>query len=110
MPSNVANVSAADVDGDGKPDVFVALGDGSVALLRNLTVAGDSSASFAPAQILPAEGGASTLLATDVNGDGRPDLIVGNSGANSVSVLPNTQYRCTLVAPSAYVKVIAVRR
>ena len=30
------------------------------------------------------------MVAADLNGDGRPDLIVANSGANTVSVLLNT--------------------
>ena len=86
------SVSTADVNGDGKPDLIVPSSqDGAVSVLLNSTAPGAATPSFAAQQIFRT-GGASISVATiDVNGDGKPDLIVGNDGGdNTISVLLNS--------------------
>ena len=84
-------VAAADVNGDGKPDLIVAnTNDNTVSVLLNTTAPGATTPSFAAQQIFATGSGPRSVTAADVNGDGKPDLIVANYGGNTVSVLLNT--------------------
>ena len=92
-------VVVADLDGDQWPDVAVNNpGSGSVTILRNLT-GGTGSLSFAPAQqIQLTDGGRGYIIAGDLNGDNKPDLVLTN-GFNSkriISILRNTSTTGTI--------------
>jgi Bacterial Ig-like domain (group 3)/FG-GAP-like repeat len=73
------SVAVADVNGDGKPDLLVANGNGSVGILL-----GNGDGGF-QAAVTYGSGGASasSLAVTDVSGDGKLDLVVANLCANS---------------------------
>jgi hypothetical protein len=80
------SVAVADVNGDGKPDVMVAsncainsCANGSVGVLL-----GNGDGTFQTA-VSYSSGGESTfsVAVADVNGDGKPDLIVANACASS---------------------------
>jgi hypothetical protein len=87
----------ADLNGDGKPDLLVAnqctssICNGSVGVL---SANGDGN--FKTAVTYKCSGRAYSVAVADVNGDGKPDLLVGNRyGHGSVAVLINASTAST---------------
>lgn len=87
-------VAAVDVNGDSYPDLIVVnacglnsgcTGNGTVAVLLN-----NGNGTFAPA-VNYSSGGymASSVAAGDVNGDGKPDIVVVNACGSTSFSLPN---------------------
>jgi hypothetical protein len=71
------SVTATDVSGDGKPDLIYVSFPSSLVVLTN-----NGNGGFVSEVTLPTSGGVSFPLwatATDLNGDGRPDLICANT-------------------------------
>ena len=96
------SVTVADINGDGQPDLIVANLNGStVSVLLNTTAPGATTPSFAAQQTFATGSGANSVTAADVNGDGKPDLIVANYIGNTVSVLLNTQYQALFAGSPA---------
>jgi hypothetical protein len=82
-----AGVQVADLNGDGKPDI-IALDGGALGSANNggvyvLLNNGDKTFKVSGHYLLNEPG---TVAIADINGDGKPDMVVGQQGANSVAV------------------------
>ena len=81
-------LSAADFNGDGRPDLSYTRESGKVSISLNTTPRTTAAApSLAARQDAPAGGGPSATTAADFNGDGRPDLAVPDRDDGEVSIL-----------------------
>lgn len=84
------SVVAADLDNDGKPDLVVAnYQDNTISVLHNTTTAGSATMSFDAQQTYAVGVNPEALAMVDVNGDGKPDVLVTNNSDLSISVLLN---------------------
>jgi hypothetical protein len=82
-------VVAADLDGDGKPDLATPnYTSNDVSVLRNMSTIG--TLSFAAAVNFAVAAGPISITAADLDADGKPDLATANATANNLSVLRNT--------------------
>ena len=83
--SGPRGLAAADLNGDGKPDLVVAnYASNTVGVLLN-----NGNGTFPAAATVYGTGGASPrgLAVADLNGDGKPDVVVTNNTSDSVGVL-----------------------
>ncbi|MBO9198676.1 MULTISPECIES: FG-GAP-like repeat-containing protein [Niastella] len=82
-------VHTADMDGDGLPDILGATNTDQITIYRNASVPGNIS--FAGPLQIPANAGIQDVKASDLDGDGKPDLVaIGITGKSAVSVIRNT--------------------
>ena len=80
----------ADLDGDGKKDIVVGhFTSSSVSVFRNTTLA-VGSISLATRQDFSTNSNPGWISVSDLDGDGKPEIIVSNWGSSNLSVFKNT--------------------
>jgi len=100
-------VAISDIDGDGKTDlVVVNRMSSSVSVFRNTSSSGSiTSGSFAAEVHFNTGPTPNSVAIGDIDGDGKPDLVVVNSGSNRVSVFRNTSSSGSITSGSFAAKV-----
>jgi len=102
-------VTVADINGDGKPDLIVANGGGSsVSVLLNATAPGAATPNFAVQQVFATSGDPYFVTAADMNGDGKPDLILTYNNGSTGAVLLNTTVPGAITPSFATLQAIAI--
>jgi hypothetical protein len=89
--NNPNSVVIGDVDGDGKLDLVVTnVDDNTISVFRNTSTPGSiTTGSFASKVDLTTGDVPYSVALGDIDGDGKPDLVVANVENNTVSVLRN---------------------
>jgi FG-GAP-like repeat/IPT/TIG domain/FG-GAP repeat len=91
----VTSLSIGDIDGDGKPDlVNTNFAGNTVSVFRNTNTGGIIS--FAPKISFGTGSLPATVSLSDLDGDGTPEIITANNGANTFSVLKNNSSTGTI--------------
>jgi hypothetical protein len=88
--NTVRNVTISDLDGDRKPDLISVDATGSVTIYKNKSVSGSINAGSFFSGIAFTHPGKSVHVTTgDLNGDGKPELVLTLNDRNSVLILKN---------------------
>lgn len=84
-------VAIGDLDGDGRPDIAAtSIGEGTVYVYQNLSAGGPlTTNSFASPVVLTTTGGGEDVAIADVDGDGKPDLLVTGYVPQVISLFQN---------------------
>jgi len=88
-----SDLVAADLNADGKADLAVSISSQNSSGPQVSSIAvllGDGAGGFGSLIMIPAERVASRIIAVDLNGDTRPDILTANQVVNNLTVALNT--------------------
>ncbi len=88
--NNHEGAAICDIDGDGKPDFIITNSNGtnSVSVFRNTSAGG--TISFAAKIDYAADNSPYSVATGDLDGDGKPDMVIASSGSNTLNFYKNT--------------------
>jgi hypothetical protein len=81
------SITAVDVNGDGKPDVIVANGYNGASNNVGVLLGNGDGTLQSVVTYYPGDWNPTSVAVSDVNGDGKPDLIVANGGSGGINTL-----------------------
>ena len=91
----------ADLDGDGKPDIIVANGDSNtVTVYHNNSTPGSVSFAETASYTMGSSGYPIGIVAGDLDGDGKPDLVVSNYYTQTLTIYINASTPGNIVMDS----------
>ncbi len=89
VSANPMCIDVHDLDGDGKPEMLVASSTYSnLGIYRNVSSIGNLA--FTAAINFGTGATPSSIVVSDIDGDGKPDILVSNSASNTISIFLNT--------------------
>ncbi|WP_207425024.1 FG-GAP-like repeat-containing protein [Pedobacter sp. SYSU D00535] len=87
---NLKQITSADYDGDGLPDIAVTnTASRHISVYKNTSTTGNISFPLTEKTDYPATFSAADIISADLNDDGKADLLVANSNGSNVSILKN---------------------
>ena len=93
FPSGISgpnSIAIGDLDGYGKLDMAVGTNSATISLFRNTSASGSITAgSFAPRIELVVGATYQSIAIGDLDGDGKPELVVASFSTNTVSIFRN---------------------